>query len=103
MAKFKLIWSEEAIDDLRRIYAITFKFTKSRAGAQAVKRDILDTAKTVVFAKQHQADEFLGEPYRRMIVRQYRIVYKEMPKNEIHILFLFNNRNSPTQLIQRIQ
>lgn len=98
MRKVNVIWSNEAIEDLRKIFAITLELTQSRQGAIAVKRDILDRTKSIVFVSQHQTDEFLGEPYRRILVRQYRVVYIEKSKNEIQILMVFNNRHNPRRL-----
>jgi len=96
----KVIWSKEAISDLNRIFVITLELTQSRQGAIAVKKDILEKAKSVVFVKQHQSDEFLREPYRRILIRQYRIIYIEKSKNEIQILTVFNNRHDPKRLVK---
>ena len=100
MPEVKVIWSAEAMADLRKIYAITLALTQSRQGALAVKRDIFKNTKSIKFIHQHQTDEFLGQPFRRIIVRQYRIIYVEKSQDEIHILTIFNSRNNPIRLIK---
>lgn len=45
---------------------------KSIQGAKNVIRDIVSQSKNIYFVEQYQVDEILGEPYRRMIVRDYK-------------------------------
>lgn len=69
----KVIWTNSAKEELKTIYKF-FK-QKSSQGALSLKTDILETVKSIVFAEQYQKDEIESE-YRRIIVRDYKILYK---------------------------
>lgn len=71
---------------------------KSPQGAKNVIRDIVTQSKNIHFVEQYQVDEFLGEPYRRMIVRDYKIIYKIHSETEIRILQIFDTRQNPVKL-----
>jgi len=43
-------------------------------------------------------DEYLGEPFRRMVVRHYKIIYKFQSPEEIRILKIFDTHQSPLKL-----
>ena len=60
--------------------------------------DILSETKNIKFAQQYQVDEILGEPYRRIVVRNYKIIYKVHSEVEIRILQIFDTRQNPIQL-----
>jgi len=66
---------------------------KSPQGAKNVKQDILNTSKSIVFSEQYEVDEIQSE-YRRMLVRHYKILYKEQ-QNKIYILAIFDTLQSP--------
>ena len=61
-----ILWDNQAKDDLK----ILFEFIrlKSLQGERNVIRDIVFQSKNIHYVEQYQVDEFLGEPYRRMIV-----------------------------------
>lgn len=61
-------------------------------------RDIVLQSKNIHFVAQYQIDEFLGEPYRRMIVRDYKIIYKIHSDTEIRILQIFDTRQDLIKL-----
>lgn len=92
----KILWDNQAKSDLKLIFE--FIKLKSIQGAKNVVRDIVAQSKNIYFVEQYQADEFLGEPYRRMIVRDYKIIYKIHSQTEIRILQIFDNRQSPIKL-----
>lgn len=71
---------------------------KSPQGAKNVVRDIIKQSKSIHFTEQYQVDEFLGEPYRRMVVRNYKIIYKIQSEAEIRILQIFDTRQNPIKL-----
>ena len=71
---------------------------KSLQGAKNVIKDIVRQSKNIHYGGQYQVDEFLGEPYRRMIVRDYKIIYKVHSENEIRILQIFNTLQNPVKL-----
>ncbi len=79
---------------------LIFEFIKLKSpqGAKNVIRDIVVQSKNIHFAKQYQADEFLGESYRRMIVRDYKIIYKIDSEKEIRILQIFDTRQNQSKL-----
>ena len=92
----KILWDNQAKSDLKLIFE--FIKLKSIQGAKNIVRDIVAQSKNIYFVEQYQADEFLGEPYRRMIVRDYKIIYKIQSQTEIRILQIFDNRQSPIKL-----
>jgi addiction module RelE/StbE family toxin len=91
-----ILWDNEAKADLKLIFE--FIKLKSPQGARNVIRDILLQSKNIHFVKQYQLDEFLGEPYRRMIVRDYKIIYKIHSETEIRILQIFDTRQNSIKL-----
>ncbi|MFV5684464.1 type II toxin-antitoxin system RelE/ParE family toxin [Flavobacterium sp. GB2R13] len=91
-----IVWDNQAKADLRLI----FEFIKLKLlqGAKTVIRDIVFQSKNIHFVEQYQLDEFLGEPYRRMISRDYKIIYKIHSKTEIRILQIFDTRQNQSKL-----
>jgi addiction module RelE/StbE family toxin len=92
----KILWDNQAKADLKLIFE--FIKLKSPQGARNVISDIVAQSKNIHFAEQDQVDEFLGEPYRRMIVRDYKIIYKIHSEKEIRILQIFDTRQNPIKL-----
>jgi addiction module RelE/StbE family toxin len=92
----KILWDIQAKADLKLIFE--FIKLKSLQGAKNVIRDIVAQSKNIHFVEQYQVDEFLGEPYRRMIVRDYKIIYKIHSTTEIRILQIFDTRQSSIKL-----
>lgn len=91
-----IFWDNQAKADLRLIFE--FIKLKSLQGAINVIRDIVAQSKNIHFTEQYQVDEFLGEPYRRMIVRDYKIIYKIHSETEIRILQIFDTRQNPIKI-----
>ena len=89
-------WDNQAKADLKLIFE--FIKLKSIRGARTVIRDIVIQSKSLHFIEQYQVDEILGEPYRRMFVRNYKIIYKMGSNTEIRILQIFDTRQSPAKL-----
>lgn len=73
--KLKVRWTIDALTSLKEIY--DFYKKKSLQGAQNVKTDIFNSPKSVVYPEQYQIDEVNSE-YRRIIVRNYKVLYKEI-------------------------
>lgn len=88
----QVFWDNQAKADLKLIF--NFLQLKSPQGAKNVINDIVAQSKNIHFAEQYQVDEFLGEPYRRMIVRNYKIIYKVHSETEIRILQIFDTRQN---------
>lgn len=91
-----IFWDNQAKTDLKLI----FEFIKleSLQGARNVINDIVAQSKNIHFTEQYQVDEILGEPYRRMIVLDYKIIYKIHSATEIRILQIFDCRQNPSKL-----
>ena len=92
----KVKWDNKAKSDLRLIFE--YISIQSPQGAKAVILDIVNQTKTIRFSSQFQVDDVLGEPYRRMIVRDYKIIYKVHSETEIRILQIFDYRQKPSKL-----
>jgi addiction module RelE/StbE family toxin len=92
----KILWDNQAKSDLKLIFE--FIKLKSLQGAKNVISDIVAKSKNIYFVEQYQVDEFLGEPYRRMIVRDYKIIYKVHSETEIRILQILDTRQNPIKL-----
>jgi len=60
--------------------------TKSFVNSQNVKKDIIQASKKVDRVEQYQIDEFLDEPYRRIVVRHFKLVY--VPDGDLSIIAL---------------
>lgn len=93
----KVVWSEEAIIDLKHIYHWLIEVTESINLAKKVRRKLIQRTKELIFPQQYQADEILGEPYRRLIVGHYKIVYKAIQNDQILILRIFDTRSNPSK------
>ena len=92
----KILWDNQAKADLKIIH--DFIALKSKQGAKNVIRDIVNQSKKIHFGEQYQVDEIIGEPFRRMIVRNYKIIYKIQSESEIRILQIFDTRQNPSKL-----
>jgi addiction module RelE/StbE family toxin len=92
----KILWDNQAKNDLKLLF--DFLKIKSPEIASKLIQNIVNQTKTIHFTEQYQVDEFLGEPYRRMIVSHFKIVYKVHNKFEIRILQVFDTRQNPNQL-----
>ncbi len=71
---------------------------KSPQGAKNVITDFVAQSKNIHFVEQYQVDEFLGEPYRRIIVGDYKAIYKIHSETEIRILQIFDTRQNQSKL-----
>lgn len=87
-----ILWDDQAKSDLKLIY--DFLHIKSAQGAINVIKEIISQSKNIHFTEQYQVDEFLGAPYRRMIVRDYKIIYRVHSEIEIRILQIFDTRQN---------
>jgi len=94
--KFIINWSKKSKASVKEIFDF-YKF-KSLQGAKNVKKDIMNSPKSILYAEQYQVDEFLGEPFRRMVVRHFKIIYKPKNEFEIRILQIFDTYQSPDKM-----
>ena len=65
-----------------------------------IVQEIINEIDNLYFVRQYQIDEILGEHYRRIILRKYRVIYKVLSENEIEILEIFDNRQSPGKTLK---
>lgn len=96
--KIKIIWSDEAKTDLKFIYERILHKTKSLTNSKNVKKDIIEASKHIQFTEQYQVDEFLGEPYRRIVVRHFKIIYVRNNEESISILKIFDTYKHPDRM-----
>ncbi|WP_433763432.1 type II toxin-antitoxin system RelE/ParE family toxin [Flavobacterium ginsenosidimutans] len=92
----KVIWANSAKEQLKAIY--TFYKQKSPQGALNVKADILEAVKSLVFAEQYQKDEIEPE-YRKIIVRDYKMLYKEID-GTVFIVKIFSMKRFPNSQME---
>lgn len=94
MEKISIIWTVQAKESLKSIY--DFYKEKSPQGAQNVRKDLLQSPKSIQFAKQYQVDE-INPKYRRIIVRDFKVLYK-VNKNKIEVVDIIGSKQSPSTL-----
>lgn len=95
MEKFKIIWTDQAKAEVKKIY--DYYKEKSLQGAKNVRADLLQSPKTIYFSKQYQIDE-INPKYRRIIVRgNYKVLYKE-DAGIIKVLDIVSVKQSPEVL-----
>ena len=96
MAPLKIIWTNTAKDQLKAIFE--YYKVKSLQGAQNVKNDILKASRELHFVEQYQRDEIEPE-YRKIIVRDYKLLYKEEKAGTVFIARIFSTKqNTDKQL-----
>ena len=87
----KVIWTDTAKNELKTIF--NYYKEKSSQGANNVKNDILRAAKEIHFSEQYQNDEI--EPdFRRIIVRDWKLLYKEK-EGIVYIIKIFSLKRDP--------
>jgi len=95
MGKFKIIWTDQAKAEVKKIY--DYYKEKSAPGAKNVRSDLLQSPKSIYFAKQYQIDE-INPKYRRIIVRgDYKVLYKD-ESGIIKVMDIVSARQSPEVL-----
>jgi len=95
MGSYTIIWTFQAKQDLKNIYEYWKK--KSVQGAKNVRSDILESPKTIYYAKQYQVDD-INPKYRRIVVRTYyKVLYRES-KDTIYVMGVISTRQSPDVL-----
>jgi hypothetical protein len=96
--KIKVEWSEKATTDLQIIFENVKELTFSEKTAFNVVNDIYEAGVNINFVNQYQIDESLGNPYRRIIIIDYTIIYIILSQKHIKILQIFNTFQSPSKL-----
>jgi len=94
MKELKVVWTSQARESLKKIYG--YYKDKSEQGAKNVRDEIYKSPGSIRFAKQYQIDE-LNPDYRRIIVRDYKVIYKE-DKGVVRIVDIQSTRQEPKKL-----
>jgi len=76
----KVVWTRQAREALNAI--LDYRYAKNPSARKIVRKDIIEASKDIVFTKQYQHDTIAPE-YRRIIVRDYKIIYKSTPETVI--------------------
>lgn len=88
------IWNDNAKKDFRLIYEFN-KNIFSVEFAHKIRDEIYNAISEIAYVQQWQEDEILGKPYRRIIVGNYKIVYKIKDEQTIYIMLIFDARQNP--------
>ncbi|MCC5930443.1 MAG: type II toxin-antitoxin system RelE/ParE family toxin [Cyclobacteriaceae bacterium] len=91
MGKPRIIWTAQARAALKIIY--DYYKEKSIQGAKHVKTDLLQSPKTIHFAKQYQLDD-INPKYRRIVVRDFKVLYRE-ENDTIYVMDIISSKQSP--------
>lgn len=97
MAPLKIIWANTAKDQLKAIFE--YYKVKSLQGAQNVKSDILGASRELHYVEQYQRDEIEPE-YRRIIVRDYKLLYKEEKEGTVFIARIYSTKQKPGKQLE---
>lgn len=89
-------WTDNAKIAIKSIF--DFHAVNSVQSAENIVYDIIDRSDSIVFAHQYQFDD-INPNYRRMIVRQYKILYKEN-QNIVSIVNVVSTKGNPEKLKQ---
>ena len=90
----KVDWTNTAKLALKTVFKYHTEY--SELAAENLINEIIDTADSIVFAKQYQVDE-INPNYRRIVVRDYKVLYSEQ-NNIIQIMNVVNTKQSPEEL-----
>jgi addiction module RelE/StbE family toxin len=78
----KVVWTHQALKSLTEI--LDYRYKDIPKVRKVIRKEILSSSKKIVFAEQFQKDEIFPV-YRRIIVREYKLLYKE-EKKTIYIM-----------------
>ena len=83
-------WTQGASQALENIFV--YYALKSVRGATNVVQDIIEKAESILYPNQYQVDE-LNPDYRRMIVRDYKVLYYVI-ETTVHIVDIVSTRKN---------
>jgi plasmid stabilization system protein ParE len=94
---YKLLWSDNALEELRRTFAyLEENFTDREIRRLATKLEFalkLIVQNPLTFPKSEKSARV-----RRAIATKHNTIYYRISKNQIEILSFFSNRQDPGQL-----
>lgn len=79
----KIVWVRQAREALFEV--LQYRYSEIPVAREIVRSEIINASKRIVFPEQYQEDDVFPE-YRRIIVRDYKILYKE----EQGIVYILN-------------
>ena len=95
MERFKVIWTDQAKNELKKIY--DYYRERSLQGAKNVRSDLLQSPKPIYFSKQYQIDD-INPNYRRIVIRgNYKVLYRE-ESGTIKVMDFVSTKQSPDVL-----
>jgi plasmid stabilization system protein ParE len=92
----KVEWTDTAKAALKNVFDFHAKY--SEQSAENIVNDIIDTADTIVFTHQYQIDD-INPNYRRMVVRDYKVLYK-VNRKVVFIMNIVSTKDNPKKLEQ---
>lgn len=98
MSEIEIYWTAQAKSDLKYIFEWIKETSQSVEIATKIRNSIVTKSKEILFAEQYQTDEFLGEPFRRMIAGNYKIIYEIIAPKKIKIVIIFDTRQDPKKI-----
>lgn len=93
----KIIWSVNAVEDLRDVFDFYFNTIRNEATARKMINGIQATADKLTSNIIHQQEPGLNPEHRRIIYKHYKIIY-EIEREDIYILRIFDARQDPRKL-----
>ena len=81
----QVVWTRQARKSLNAI--LDYRYKEIPSARKIIKKDFINSSKSIVFAEQYQQDDIFPQ-YRRIIVRDYKILYREQ-KGIAYILNVF--------------
>lgn len=94
--KLEIIWDIQAKEELKNIVKY-YRENSTGKIAQNIKKAILQATREIKFAEQYQIDDF-NPAYRRIIVKNYKILYRQHKDNIVIIIAIFDTRQSTEKL-----
>lgn len=93
---YKIIWTNEAKNDLKDIFDFIKK--QSVQSAKNVISDIRNASESIRFSHQNE-NEYYNNKYQRIIIRNYKILYRiNESKKELIIATVFHTSQNPEKL-----
>jgi plasmid stabilization system protein ParE len=97
---YRILWDTQALIAVEKIYKQILE--KSFQGAENVKNEIFERAESLsAFPERFPVDRDLKSPYRRCLVRNFRIIYRIYEeRKDILIIYVWNSKRDVSTLIK---
>lgn len=99
---FEVVWDVKALNAAENIYNYILK--KSLQGAETVKEEIFAAVESLrTYPERFPVDRDLKGPYRRCLVRNYRIIFRIYhERKQVLIIHIWNSKRSTESLLKEI-